>query len=448
MEFSLEEGLLLHGAVPAAALLGVMAGLFWRYPRYGLALMVLPYFITNGVLVANAPIHRIMGATAVIMAAILYWHATRSGRQLVAQRSRIVLRLALVNAAYLVAKVLAHTEVIRDLYDTKLVWFLAFGVIPVWGAVVLESREGSLRRAVTSLTHVTLGYQALILIRLAAVAMAGASFGRLRHTRVLGVGIFAIATCTVFSVLWAVSFIVQGKSRRMWAVPVMGVGLLLVVVSGTRVLWAAAPLSILLIAAHRWRVRAWLGAVFVTCIGGLLIVMSGSKFVETVGAEFSARMESTMAARDLEEVSSGRSELLSYAIDRFAENPIWGVRLGESSPLQLRSADGGGMSLQRVGVHNQYVEILAEQGIVGTLPMIATILIGVGLFFSRVWRRDLPTGYPVTDLARGLFVFDLVVMITAGNVNIYLPVALMAIQASWIDKVASERGAKAANPDV
>jgi O-antigen ligase len=93
--------------------------------------------------------------------------------------------------------------------------------------------------------------------------------------------------------------------------------------------------------------------------------------------------------KEINKLSEGRIDLWSVAWDKFLERPIfgngfdsWDDDLVSRLPGEYRMASLVAKNLAGGGYHNEYLTMLAEQGIVGTIPA----LYFFGFFFATCWK--------------------------------------------------------------
>ena len=89
----------------------------------------------------------------------------------------------------------------------------------------------------------------------------------------------------------------------------------------------------------------------------------------------------SLSSGDLDDVTTGRTNLSGYNLDYFAHSPIWKMLIGGTSVnCRYLHPDLHGVS------HNEYVDLLLNVGVVGALMMIA-FFVGAYLGHVREYRR-------------------------------------------------------------
>jgi len=112
-----------------------------------------------------------------------------------------------------------------------------------------------------------------------------------------------------------------------------------------------------------------------------------------------------------------RSALLWYAIELFWENPIFGVGTG-SIRADLAVLTAG--HLDKVP-HNTYLNILAEQGIVGSLPFLAIILTSL-YAVVKMWIQQKTRAFRTITLGFGASIVAYMVMALTLDMVVAAPV--------------------------
>jgi O-antigen ligase len=93
--------------------------------------------------------------------------------------------------------------------------------------------------------------------------------------------------------------------------------------------------------------------------------------------------------KDIIKISEGRTELWRIAWEKFLDKPMvgngfesWDDDLVSKLPDQYKLASGIAANTAGGGYHNEYMTMLAEQGIVGTIPTLTLF----GFFFYTCWK--------------------------------------------------------------
>jgi O-antigen ligase len=232
------------------------------------------------------------------------------------------------------------------------------------------------------------------------------------------------------AVLLTVGYLIRWTTPRdrLWhpAVYLTALGILTgaLVATGTRgaALGCAAGLVVLLAAA-----RGPKGRVDVVVLGAAISVVAVLAFSDKILA-FVARGESAEKLASL----NSRTELWTFAMDAFAEEPFFGHGLGASRGLFLDDIGLG-------GGHNAFVNSLVDQGVVGTAAFTALLMtLGFVLLLmsrQRTLRAD-------SGMLLGLLAFFLVDSITTEGLAAPANVASawLLLMVAWAETLRRQGG--------
>jgi hypothetical protein len=186
-----------------------------------------------------------------------------------------------------------------------------------------------------------------------------------------------------------------------------------VLLNQTRAGWLAAaatvPLSLLFVAfgqeGKTRKVAGLLGAGVIAVAGMLMFVTEG----EAVGE----RIVTLQSQYEAGTGSGGiRRQLIASGFEAFQKSPVFGSGVGASLPL---STDEHGGVTGRRHLHNQYIQTLAELGLVGTALLLAVVAVPM----VSAWRLFKVGGVP-TDVLFWLSMITIACALWAlGNSQIW-----------------------------
>lgn len=163
--------------------------------------------------------------------------------------------------------------------------------------------------------------------------------------------------------------------------------------------------ALVVIAWREPRLRRHVGPIALASVALLAVAVSFSQVVPGEGTAIDRIGHTARAYRQGEEVESDQARLTNWALalNLFASDPLWGSGF-RTFPNEARrqlfdgrpapSSIGGGaplpegkgrrlMGYQNVGVHSGYLKVLAEAGLLGTLPFAALLAFATVLTLTR-----------------------------------------------------------------
>jgi O-antigen ligase len=175
----------------------------------------------------------------------------------------------------------------------------------------------------------------------------------------------------------------------------------------------------------------------------LAVFAAGAVYLLPKAISLRLRFDRILTSNEINE--NMRYSLWDPALRMWRDNPVWGVGPGHFDSL-FRSYRPPGVQLQPDWVHNDYLNTLADWGIVGTLIVIAAwVLLGIGVV--QTWRAVRPQYSDFSPL-QGSNKFAITLGATLGlfailahswvDFNMHIPanailcVSLMAVLASHI----------------
>lgn len=159
----------------------------------------------------------------------------------------------------------------------------------------------------------------------------------------------------------------KGKRRFMLFISVFVI-FLAILLTGKRSFAAMAVIIPLMV--HVLGKKRFVGLVAALMLGVLVLYFAVAFVVDNL-AMFSGNVFLHRIAETIEEIqyaedfSSGREDLAGSAIKLFKENPVFGVGVGSFVKASHQYTD----------VHNTYLQVLCEQGIIGFLLMVIPLII-------------------------------------------------------------------------
>jgi O-antigen ligase len=173
---------------------------------------------------------------------------------------------------------------------------------------------------------------------------------------------------------------------------------------------------------------------------GLIAVLIGGT-IAVGGADVFTRLVGTANADD---PTTGRAHFWSVALDVIKAYPIVGSGLGSFSVIYTRyDSRNGFYRLEQA--HNDYLQTLADGGIVGGILGLAFLIILFGKGFTRretddKFRRGVATGALAGCFAVLIHSFFDFTLHTTSNALLFLILAALATQDSRVDQGSQRRG--------
>ncbi|MBV9343315.1 MAG: O-antigen ligase family protein [Acidobacteria bacterium] len=165
-----------------------------------------------------------------------------------------------------------------------------------------------------------------------------------------------------------------------------------------------APLAILLLSAVVATALHWVGArSFVLRVSGSLTLLLLTGVI--LASAF------TVDSRKMVTISEGRTVAWSVAWSKFLERPFTGYGYESwRDDLTARLAGGeyfhnSNSLMKDGGYHNQYITLLAEEGLVGFVPAMAIVCMLLRCCRWLAWRTSIPAISRHMILLGGLFMF-------------------------------------------
>lgn len=165
-----------------------------------------------------------------------------------------------------------------------------------------------------------------------------------------------------------------------------------------------APLAILFVSALVATALHWLGArSFLLRVSGYvtLLLLTGAILASVY----------TVDSRKMVTISEGRTVAWSVAWSKFLEKPLTGYGYESwRDDLTARLAGGeyfhtSNTLMKDGGYHNQYITLLAEEGLVGFVPAMAIVCMLLRCCRWLAWRASIPAISRYMILLGGLFMF-------------------------------------------
>lgn len=210
-----------------------------------------------------------------------------------------------------------------------------------------------------------------------------------------------LATLTGPIGLLALSFAIQLTERRWRAISLaaMSAAFLAVVLSQSRsAILSAAIAAALLIGFNVWRGRiSWRIPAAAVLVAALVVVQYRPVLGRFVDAAGTGQLQSEIQAR---------TEMNELALRMFEASPTGGLGLN-TYVIEMRRYDVYGLTYDNFAVHNWYLLVLAETGIIGLLGALV-LLAGLFLTAIRLARTRDRIGVAVAGGALAMYVFFLV----------------------------------------
>ena len=263
----------------------------------------------------------------------------------------------------------------------------------VWRIEPWALPDRNLWRAASTITYANA--MAAVLVPLALLALALLTTRRRSTTLnlvllllLLGLGL-TLSRAGALAMLTGVAFLVLARGWRVFpaalapflGVIVAGVGVLpsLRVAAQPRpalaIISLVAGLAVTIVVARSGNHRGFAAAITVMLVAALLVTVS-------IAGQGSIRKTADRVWDQRANVSSSNRFAMSTAALRLAsEHPLIGVGPGR---LRITKHDGGHLRVQQYA-HNEYLQVLAELGVIGTVLLVALVA-SIG---RLIWRSPL-----------------------------------------------------------
>lgn len=175
-------------------------------------------------------------------------------------------------------------------------------------------------------------------------------------------------------------------------------------------------------------------AIFLLGIFFFLPVFENIAILNEISSAFEERLDE--AVRSPLEAGGLRFEMYKEGWQRFLESPIIGVGAGNSGILVYSPIDPSlprlGTTVYRLHMHSFYLEILYEQGLLGTIVILAFLFhVGRIVHFNRRIDRNLADLYEIKIVANSVLLFALIAGITGQATLLFWASALVWVTYVW-----------------
>ncbi|MDJ0858249.1 MAG: O-antigen ligase family protein [Dinoroseobacter sp.] len=204
----------------------------------------------------------------------------------------------------------------------------------------------------------------------------------------------AAGAMAAIAIMFSVYLRMVGMFRLLYFIPVLGVLIYGLMLTGSNTGFGATVLGVGTILLLVGGIRAILAAIVIAIIGGQIVLQYGDFFLPEV---FQRRVFGALSSGDIEQAGTfaDRFELLHEAVE-FSNETLW---LGFGADQYRVFSDHG------APVHNTYLLILSEGGIVSLLGLCGFFLSGLALGIGAYTAQD--------SRARGALTLAMVILLAA-----------------------------------
>jgi len=372
LEYSHEIGLLIHDPLLGLVVAMLCGFLIWLWPELGVAIFALrPQLLentefTSGFLGYRLSLDHIL---MLVLAVRLWFLFVRRKETVHALANDPIVKYSLLLTGWILAYPLliqgwgAHLLVFRQLQRYA---------IPVFGTLIFCADGTRLSRLVNSSFALLALLQLAFALEVLPLAAQGVAVSR--NTPLYGIAIWGAQG--PLAVIFALAYWLVPTDRRTggWlCAPVALAGLLTTVLGQARNMWIATPVAAAFVLVRSGRMGRWFAYVAVAGSVALLVIALAvptavGNLQNVVLDVLGLRYEATTQPGAL----SGRDVFWANALQSFARSPIWGVGYRQAAGEFERVRDGV-VVVTRPSVHNYFLGILSEQGLIGFVLLLAVL---------------------------------------------------------------------------
>lgn len=427
--FFTDGRLQLNNPIAVAVLVLALAVLFWTVPEFGLAIFVAAWRSLMNILITlpglGSPISiEALFGLFLLGRCLLLYRGSRAERRIWKDPLAGLCILIFALDALGCVRSMGTTG---DRYTVHVFYVINVAVRRALPFLCVLAMSHDVTRIARHLRFLFAILLILQLLFVAALVEGGRNAQRLFELR--GISVFGMPIWGSGLELYiplALSYILCGRPRTSFVKWIASAGMMvayaMLVVAQTRVLWIAVPISVLFVVAvaGRRRVRVLTSGVPVA-IGIIIVALAFARNARTTWEQLDEtavfRYVTSVSDKDLATASSGRVEIWQHAWPVFLKHPVLGAGvLGASPDWTVTRSEG--TSVMRPGIHNYYLEILTELGIVGFL-----VFGGIVIRLAKVVRANFRISadsmvlYQLHVLSVGVITVHLVVALTSTNMN-------------------------------
>lgn len=422
MTYFPNDGLYISDPFFATFVVVVIFLLVWRWPEPILALLIVAAnFVSNthvNVLGLRSTLSLIYPLTIILLIRLVRSRRKdyTGGRQ---PLDPLVIGFA-VFSGMIVLNYLIHAKVTYSDGVGLIRQHFVMSVIPFAGIAIVGQNQKRLHRTITAMLVILGLIQTIFLIGAINGLLQGDSVFQLRYLFIYGVPMFDARS--ELAVLFALTFLIvnTGRSPQVVYPLLLLVSVFLVIVGGSR----AALLSVVVVIVYMSYDRGKLSrSVFFVALLLLLVALSSSVVLFTETSDgllgqivelFSTQYDRTFRFPIGEDPSSGRFEIWIQAWNSFVQSPLLGVGNGNATGVVAYFRPDGSVGLIRAGVHNYFLQILAENGIIGFVLFVVLLARMLWLMVqTRLKHIPTPELQRVRILGSAVLVLSLVQATTA-----------------------------------
>ena len=373
LEYAPEIGLLVHDPLLGLVVAMLCGWLFWLWPELGVAVFIFrPHLLYNTEFTAGFFGYRLsLDHILMLLLCLRLWSLYARKKEAV----HVLLGDPIVKYSLLLTGWLLVFPLLRQGWGAHLLVFrqIQSYAIPVFGILIFSTYREKLPRFVNSSFALLAALQFAFMLKVLPLAAQGAAISR--NALIYGIPIWA--SQGPYAVIFALVYWLTYPGRRLsgWFYgAVVFAGLLTTVLGQSRGMWIGTSVVAAFILARSGKVARWLSTVVIASALVLLILSLASpasvgNLQRVVLDVFHVRYEATtMRAQPL----SGREDYWFSALKSFARSPIWGVGYRQAAG-EYETVREGRVVITRPSVHNYFLGVLSEQGLIGFILLLAVL---------------------------------------------------------------------------
>ncbi len=350
----------------AVAVVALVAALCRKYPTFGLAIIVaIPY--ATRIIVGPTTLFHVTWACLALTT--IYQVGTKQRSLTRLWKARSLLAPLLFLSLWTMVNI--YLPVVPDLglgwYRFNL--FLLRALLPCGLLILFVSDRAGLRQFMLAVVLITLLTSALAVTQISTVASVLISEQDSR-LGIYGVDALTLAAIGGVGLVFGLGLYARNRRRLIWLMLTLPPILIMLLMTKSRqaVVGMIAAVAVYVFLGRER--RYWMFVLIV------LLVLAGVAYNSMQGTAFFDRFAQTLDAPAALEWK--RVEDYQEAFDNFISSPLSGIGTAQyGSCFSLIWTGSGALICDREHTHNLMLEILAEQGLMGFLPFLAFVVVGV-----------------------------------------------------------------------
>lgn len=390
MNYFPNEGLFITDPVMAIFTVFLTTLLVWRYPEANLALLtVAAHFVSKthvNIPWLSATLSMIYPMTTVFLIRL----AVLTKKDIISKREPfdpLVVGMAIFSTLIVLNYIIQPKEPYNNGVGVVRLHFV-LNVIPFVGLIIIGRNNIRLQRTIKRMFAVLVIIQAIFIIGVTNELLFGASISDLKFYRIYGIPLFDIRS--ELATIFALAFLMI-KTRRQHQLIYLSLivsSLSLIIISAGRVALISVIFAWLLVLYSIGKLKnIWQPVTFLA----MLFIFFSTDFVRhkidydistSVNEFLTIQYDRTATSVVPTDFSSGRIEIWSHALNSFLRSPLLGVGSGNATGVIEYFRPDGSVGLTRAGVHNYFLQILAENGVIGLFVFVFMLARMISLAFQ------------------------------------------------------------------